>query len=263
MVPAGDRPLAETVRRPPVAATLLPVAYAAYLYPFGITGLGDDSLTAALVALGLLYLLPLAALGAGVAVGVDRRLRLGVLVAVGGLVLLPFAVPPTLDSLPRIGIAASMLAAGCGVVGAVESALRNRRATVTRFSRAALLCSGVVGVGHATLVLWVVRDQYEAVVDALGLWLAWGAVGMVALGVVPTLLVLRFGLVTPVLGVALLTGNAVRTDVFAAPVDSVTPFYLVVWFVVLPAIVALGGAEYAVRRHFDHLLPRPLVGGDD
>jgi hypothetical protein len=263
MAPARSLPLAETARRPPVAATLLPVAYAAYLLPFGITGLGDDSLAAALVALGLLYLLPLAALGAGVAVGLDCRLALSVPVTVGGLALLPLAVPPTLDSLPRVGIAASMLAVGCGVVGAVEYALRNRRATVTRFSRAALLGSGVVGVGHATLVLWVVRDQYEAVVDALGLWLVWGAVGMVALGVAPTLLLLRFGLVTPALAVGALTGNAVRTDVFAAPVDSVTPFYLVVWFVVLPAVVVLSGAEYAVRRRTGLRPPEPLVGSDD
>jgi hypothetical protein len=86
---------------------------------------------------------------------------------------------------------------------------------------------------------------------------------MVVLGAVPTLLLLRLGLVTPTLAVAFLTGNAVRTDLFTAPVDSATPFYLVVWFVVLPAVVAFGGVEHAVRQWSGLAPPRPLVGGDD
>jgi hypothetical protein len=261
MVPVGSRSL-DTTHRPLVAAVLLPVAYACYLLPFGITGLGDGTF-AALVALCLLYLLPLATLGAGVVLGTDRRLRLAVGAAAGGLALLPFVVPPALDSLPRVGVAVSMLAVGSCVLGVTEYAVRNPRVTVRRCSRQALLGAAVVGVGHAALVLWVVRDQYEAVVEALGAWLVWGGVGMVALGAVPTLLLLRLGLVTPTLAVAFLTGNAVRTDLFTAPVDSATPFYLVVWFVVLPAVVAFGGVEHAVRQWSGLAPPRPLVGGDD
>jgi hypothetical protein len=105
-----------------------------------------------------------------------------------------------------------------------------------------------------------VHGEYAAVVDSLGLWLGWGAVGMVALGVVPTLLLLRHGLVTPGLVVVTLTTNAVRTDLFAAPVDSLTPLYLVSWFLVLPAVVALGAVEYVVRRRLGAVPPRALAG---
>ncbi|WP_152043078.1 hypothetical protein [Salinigranum salinum] len=244
------------------AALLAPLAYTAYLAPFGITGLGGDVLPTAVVALCLLYLLPLAALGAGVVVGVGRRLHVTLVVAGCSLLVLPAVVPSGLHSLSRVGVAVSMLVVGCGVLGVVEHALRTPQQVRERLGTAALATAGVVGAAHAALVLWVVSGEYAAVVDSLGLWLGWGAVGMLALGAVPTLLLLRHSLVTPGLVVVVLTANAVRTDLFAAPVDSLTPLYLVGWFLVLPAVVALGAVEYVVRRRLGVVPPRALVGDD-
>jgi hypothetical protein len=243
------------------AALLAPVAYAAYLAPFGIRGSGGDTTAAALVAVVALYALPLACLGAGLVVAVGRGHHATVVVAVGGLLSLPFVVPSGLDSLPRVGIAVSMLAAGVGLVAAAEYAVRYPRRVLTEYSAVAIGAAGIVGVVHAAVVLWVVGQQYAAVVDALGLWLVWGAVGTAALGALPTLLVLRYSLVTPGFVVGVLTANAVRTDLFAAPVDSVTPMYLVVWFLVLPVVVAVGAVEFLGRRHLGPLRPRSLVGG--
>jgi hypothetical protein len=250
-------------RRPVVAALLTPLVYAGYLVPFGVTGLGRDALPTAVVVLCLLYVLPLAALGAGLVFAIDRGrgLRAAPLVAVGGLSLLPFTMPAGLDSLPRSGIAVSMLVVGSALLGSAEYALRNRQRVLARFSTVAVTSAVVVGVGHATVVLWVASQSDEAVVDALGLWLIWGGAGMAALGAVPTLLLLRWSLVTPGVVVVVLTVNTVRTDLFAAPVDAVTPFSLVVWFLVLPLVVALGAVEYHGRRRLGVCRPRSLVGG--
>ncbi|MFB6354041.1 MAG: hypothetical protein ABEJ92_08135 [Halobacteriales archaeon] len=112
-----------------------------------------------------------------------------------------------------------------------------------------------VGVAHAGVFLGLAADWgYFAPGGFLpapwyvGLGvLGWTLLGLVAIGGVPALLLARWRLVTPTVGLAWLAWRTRWLQQLPLP-DDPLPVYFLGWFVFAGALAGLGGLEYAGRR---------------
>ena len=143
-----------------------------------------------------------------------------------------------------------------------------------RPSSRSLVIGGVVGVGHLALVtviwLWFVsREPYPMMFEEpavvlsysypMNVWFAGTVLGLVLLGLVPTVLFLEQRLVMPTLSVAVwfMIGVYWRWQVIheSYPVADIPPLDLYIFGGAYALTTALlgGAVEYAVRRHRDWL----------
>jgi hypothetical protein len=117
------------------------------------------------------------------------------------------------------------------------------------------LLGGLIHLGFAG-GLWV-WFGFTTRVQGNELFLGYILIGAVALGVVPTLLLVTKRLVSPILTIAGFgLGSAYRTwSVYVAPEIALTPvdptpfgWYLLGWIVVIAVALILGGGEYWIRH---------------
>jgi hypothetical protein len=154
------------------------------------------------------------ALAAALAVRADARTSVALSLAAFALVpwLGDLGLGPHFVSLAAVVHALLFVAIGGVVLIALEYAIRNRERATESVSRRTLLASLAVGIGHLLTVALVAEAAGDAVFgigaelfDAQPVeyaMLALVVVGLVALGAVPTLLFVRWGLRLPAVVVA-------------------------------------------------------------
>jgi hypothetical protein len=162
------------------------------------------------------------------------------------------------------GVVVHALAFACvgGIVLiTLEYAVRNRERAIESVSRRALLASLAVGIGHLLAVALVAEAAGDGVSGIAAelfaaqpveyAMLAFAVIGLVALGAVPALLFVRWGLRLPAVVVAvgftlatLRTWRYVQETVHLGASPSPMIAYAVFWFVPLALALVVGGLEY-------------------
>ncbi|MWG35562.1 hypothetical protein [Halomarina oriensis] len=277
------------VRHPLTGALLTPLAVVALLVALGY----DPSPLAEVFTgdaspLGLAWLtLPLAAFGGGSVVALRNDVWVGVYAAGTVLVLAAvtglFAGGPAYRTVFSFNAAASLVSAGGSVAVLVESVVRYRAAVRRSVSPRPLRWAARVGAIHAVVVVALRTavlssmngdGTVQVLFGGLGpVTLAWTALGGFVLGAVPTYLLYRSRLVTPVLLVGSLSvvssattvlDELARADSGAVSAAALTPLtaYLVGWVAVLAVVSVVGALEYVLREQSGISPPRPLRIGE-
>lgn len=244
-----------------LAAVLAPVLYTAYLTAIGYRlSLGFPP------SLGftppLVYVLSLAALGAGAVAAHRRGLRASVVLVAVGLPAYPWVRP--FGPRPSAGgdafaFTADVLLATVtvAVVATAEYAIRNRTRLRRSLSARAVGIAASAGVAHF-LAFVLVRvlagtswGRPNAFTAALWTWLF---VGLVLTAGLPVLLAAEFRLFAPPTVVSVAFAWAAFETLSALPRTGIAPgammMYGLAWFVPLAAALAAAGAEWLLRKRF-------------
>jgi len=209
-----------------------------------------------------IYLLALAVLGAGLAAAAERDLWPAVAVGVTGLLVLPWLglfgrTASEGGSVVEFMAAAVVLLLGIVSVAIGQLAVTNRQAVQHWLTPRSRRLGAAAGTATFLLVVLLRNVVWGAPAWSLtgfgGLLWLWSAVGLVLLGAVPAVLLVRLRLVTPAVVVVGLLAAATAltlsspTPEYAAAAGSPLTYYAVGWFVPLALGLLAAGIEYRVR----------------
>ncbi|MFU8866514.1 hypothetical protein [Natronococcus sp.] len=241
---------------------LLPFAVLAYL-----VALGYEPAPAA--PTGTLLFVSVGGLALAAALAVRAGTWIAVPVSLAVLALVPhlgdLGLGPHFLTFGAVVHALAFACVGGIVLIALEYVVRNRERVTESVSRRALLASLAVGVGHLLAVVLVaeaagdgvsgIATELFAAQPAEYAMLAFAVIGLVALGVGPTLAFARFRLRLPAAVVAvgfalatLRTWHYVQETVHIGASPSPMITYAVLWFVPFALALVVGGFEY-LRLH--------------